>query len=75
MGHSQLETTMGYLHAEAMGVQSPLAYIGEKSPLAYRSGEGNRQDDKTPRKERREPAELSPLLGGLAAWRYQEALR
>lgn len=24
MGHSSLETTMGYLHAEALGVQSPL---------------------------------------------------
>jgi hypothetical protein len=24
MGHSQLETTMGYLHAEAMSVRSPL---------------------------------------------------
>jgi hypothetical protein len=24
MGHSQLETTMGYLHAEAMSVASPL---------------------------------------------------
>jgi site-specific recombinase XerD len=26
MGHSQLETTMGYLHSEAMGVKSPLEY-------------------------------------------------
>lgn len=26
MGHSQLETTMGYLHAEAMSVKSPLEY-------------------------------------------------
>ena len=24
MGHSNLETTMGYLHAEAMSVRSPL---------------------------------------------------
>lgn len=24
MGHSQLETTMGYLHAEALSVRSPL---------------------------------------------------
>ena len=30
MGHSQLETTMGYLHAEAMSVRSPLEY----QPLA-----------------------------------------
>jgi site-specific recombinase XerD len=28
MGHSQLETTMGYLHAEALGVRSPLEFIG-----------------------------------------------
>jgi integrase len=27
MGHAQLETTMGYLHAEAMGVSSPLAAL------------------------------------------------
>ena len=27
MGHAQLETTMGYLHAEAMGVKSPLSYL------------------------------------------------
>ena len=27
MGHSQLETTMGYLHAEAMNVRSPLEAI------------------------------------------------
>lgn len=27
MGHSQLETTMGYLHAEAMSVRSPLETI------------------------------------------------
>jgi site-specific recombinase XerD len=26
MGHSQLETTMGYLHAEALSVKSPLEY-------------------------------------------------
>jgi integrase len=26
MGHKQLETTMGYLHAEAMGVRSPLDF-------------------------------------------------
>ncbi len=26
MGHSQLETTMGYLHAEALGVKSPLEF-------------------------------------------------
>lgn len=28
MGHSQLETTMGYLHAEAMSVRSPLEFVG-----------------------------------------------
>jgi integron integrase len=27
MGHSQLETTMGYLHAEAMSVRSPLEVV------------------------------------------------
>ena len=27
MGHAQLETTMGYLHAEALGVKSPLGYL------------------------------------------------
>jgi site-specific recombinase XerD len=27
MGHSQLETTMGYLHAEAMSVRSPLELV------------------------------------------------
>jgi len=27
MGHSQLETTMGYLHAEALSVQSPLEVV------------------------------------------------
>ena len=26
MGHSQLETTMGYLHAEALSVRSPLEF-------------------------------------------------
>lgn len=26
MGHSQLETTMGYLHAEAQSVRSPLEF-------------------------------------------------
>lgn len=26
MGHSQLETTMGYLHSEALGVKSPLEF-------------------------------------------------
>ena len=26
MGHSQLETTMGYLHSEALGVRSPLEF-------------------------------------------------
>lgn len=26
MGHSQLETTMGYLHAEALSVKSPLEF-------------------------------------------------
>lgn len=26
MGHAQLETTMGYLHAEALGVRSPLEF-------------------------------------------------
>ena len=33
MGHKQLETTMGYLHAEAMSVQSPLdsAYTSHSS--------------------------------------------
>lgn len=28
MGHQSLETTMGYLHAEAMGVRSPLELVG-----------------------------------------------
>jgi len=27
MGHSNLETTMGYLHAEPLGVESPLAFL------------------------------------------------
>jgi integrase len=27
MGHSQLETTMGYLHAEALGVKSPPEFV------------------------------------------------
>lgn len=27
MGHSQLETTMGYLHAEALSVRSPLEFV------------------------------------------------
>jgi site-specific recombinase XerD len=26
MGHSQLKTTMGYLHAEALSVKSPLEF-------------------------------------------------
>jgi len=28
MGHANLETTMGYLHAEAMSVRSPLEVVG-----------------------------------------------
>jgi hypothetical protein len=27
MGHSHLETTMGYLHAEALSVRSPLELV------------------------------------------------
>jgi integrase len=27
MGHSSLETTMGYLHAESLSVQSPLETV------------------------------------------------
>jgi site-specific recombinase XerD len=27
MGHSSLETTMGYLHAESLSVQSPLESV------------------------------------------------
>jgi site-specific recombinase XerD len=27
MGHNSLETTMGYLHAEALSVASPLDYV------------------------------------------------
>lgn len=27
MGHSQLETTMGYLHSEALGLRSPLEFV------------------------------------------------
>ena len=29
MGHAQLETTMGYLHAEALSVRSPLNYLAD----------------------------------------------
>jgi len=33
MGHKSLETTMGYLHAEALSVRSPLEVLGLSPPV------------------------------------------
>jgi integron integrase len=40
MGHKSLETTMGYLHAEALGVRSPLD-TSSSNPCPGRGGEGS----------------------------------
>jgi integrase len=48
MGHSSLETTMGYLHAESLSVRSPLETIlgGKLTPAQ------NRKSSQVPRRER-----------------------
>ena len=40
MGHSSLETTMGYLHAESLSVRSPLETLmgGKRTPVQQPGG-------------------------------------